>query len=255
MEQSTNSAIVFGEEPLVPGPATRTEYLKLPRDLAALARCFGIMLPAQIERDAATLAFTIECTDRLLDAIPQADRRILFGNAILSYLEGGGRSDDGVTIELAGWLAQLREVAVRHGVSDRFREIVCELLSNSEYMRTTQSHARFVDCAVKEGRLMVEMLLLILKGISTPQFESFMRRLSEPANLGDKLRDAHRDYQHGEIAIQPTWKLRGRLACEMFCRVLCLARFCASNARLMIWGIRSMFTELFWFRFSKSHSH
>jgi len=249
-----HNTVIVDDSWIVSGSSVRREYLKLPGDLAILTSCFSIRLPSQLQRDAAVLAFSIECSDRLLDAIPQADRRVQFGSAILSHLEGGGRSDDGVTVELMGWLAQLREVAERHGVSDQFREIVHELLSNSEQMRTTQSHARFVGCAVKEGRLMVEMLLLILVDISTPQFESFMRKLSEPANLGDKLRDARRDYQCGEIAIQPTWKLRGRLACELFWRVLCLTRFCARNARLMIWGIRSMFTELFWFRFSKSHS-
>jgi hypothetical protein len=254
MGQSTNSGVAIGEELLVPGPTIRKEYLKLPGDLAVLARSFGIALPPQLQRDAAVLAFSIECADRSLDAISQADRRVLFGNAILAHLEGSGCSDDGVTVELAGWLAQLREVIERHQIHGAYYEIVGELLSNSEQMRTTRNHARFVCCAVKEGRLMVQLLLLILEDNSTPQFDSFMRQLSEPANLGDKLRDAHRDYQRGEIAIRPTWKFRARLAWEIFWRVLRLARSCAWDARLMTWGMGSVFTEFFWFRFSRSHS-
>jgi len=281
-----NGAYVIGDEWLVLNAAVRREYLKLPRDLAALTRSFGIALPRQLQHDAAVLAFTIECTDRLLDAIADARGRVRFGTDVLACFrgenapdqlfalcapsggEGGpavagpgervqGQNDSSpdVTPELIGWLAQLREVAERHHVHSQFCEIVRELLCNSEQMRTTQSDARFVECAVNEGRLMVELLLLILAEVSTPSFADFMRRLAGPANLGDKLRDARRDYQRGEIAIRPTWRFRTRLACEMFSRVVRLGRYCAGNARLITWGVGAVFTEFLWFRFSRSHSH
>ncbi|PYJ78681.1 MAG: hypothetical protein DME22_26615 [Verrucomicrobia bacterium] len=157
-----NGAVTTGDELLVPGPAVRREYLKLPGDLAHLTGSFGITLPPQLHRHAAALAFSIECTDRLLDAIPQAQRRARFSADVVSCLRGEKFSNEDITPELAGWLARLSEVAERHGVSVRFREIIRELLSNSEEMRTTRNHARFVDCAVREGRWMVELLLLLL---------------------------------------------------------------------------------------------
>lgn len=297
-----NGASDIGDESLVLNTAVRREYLKLPRDLAALTRSFGIVLPTLLRRDTAVLAFAIECTDRLLDDIPEAGGRGKFSADVLSFFRGenapnqllapcalepqdgpftpsgreggrpvrrrlgeGGRPGEGVqgqnisnpdvTSELIGWLARLKEVAQRHHVHVQFCEIIRELLCNSEQMRTTQSDARFVDCAVNEGQLMVELLLLILADVSTPSFADFMRCFAGPANLGDKLRDARRDYQCGEITIRPTWKFRARLACEMFLRVLRLGPHCACNARLLTWGIRSAFAELFWFRFSRSHSH
>jgi hypothetical protein len=290
-----NGAFAIGDELLVLNTAIRREYLKLPRDLAALTRSFGIVLSPQLQRDTSALAFAIECTDRLLDAIPEAGGRGKFSTDVLSFFRGenalnplfapcalepqegpitpsGGEGGPAVagpgegiqghhglspdlTPELIGWLARLKEVAERHHVHAEFREITCELLCNSEQMRTTQSDSRFVDCAVREGQLMVELLLLILAEVSTPSFADFMRRLAGPANLGDKLRDARCDYQRGEITIRPTWKFRARLACEMSSRVLRLTGFCIGNARLMTWGICSVCTELFWFRFSRSHSH
>ncbi len=102
---------------------------------------------------------------------------------------------------------------------------------------------------------MVELLLLILADVSTPSFGGFMRHLGGPANLVDKLRDAHRDYQCGEIAIRPTLVFRARLLCEAARRILGLVCRYARNWRLASWGMRSLFAELVWFRFSKSHSH
>ena len=250
-----NGAIAIGDGLLVPGPAVRSEYLKLPRDLAALTRSFGIVLPPQLQRDAAVLAFSIECTDRLLDAIPEAGGRGKFSIDVLSRLRAERISNPDVTPELIGWLARLKDVAERHHVHAEFCEIIRELLCNSEQMRITRSGARFVDCAVKEGRLMVELLLLILADVSTASFANFMHRLAGAANLADKLRDARRDFQRGEIAVRPTVSFRARLTCEMVRRTIRLVRVSAANRRLTAWGVRSLFTELIWFRFSKSHSH
>lgn len=250
-----NGATTSAHELLVPGPAVRREYLKLPGDLAVLTGSFGITLPPQLQRDAAALAFSIECTDRLLDAIPQAQRRARFSSAVVSCLRGEKFSNEDLTPELAGWLARLKEISERRRVRDRFGEIVRELLRNCERMRTTRGHHQFVDCAVQEGRWMVELLLLILEDFSTPQFDSFMRQLSGPANLADKLRDARGDFRRGEIAVRPTLSFRARLIYEMFWRTLRLVRISVVNWRLTAWGAQALFTELVWFRFSKSHSH
>ena len=239
---------------LHPGAAVRREYFKLPRDLAALASSFAIALPAQVQGDAAVLTFSIECADRLLDAIPQASRRARFSASVVSCLRGEGFFNDDLTPELAGWLAQLREAAERRRVHGAFCQIVCELLANSEVMRTTPRQGGFIECAVREGRLMVELLLLILADVSTPPFDCFMRRLSEPANLGDKLRDAGRDFRRGEMALRPTLAFRARLVYEILRRTFSLGILYAGHGRLLGWGIQSLFTELIWFRFSKSHS-
>src|SRR3989442_13309394 len=125
---------------LHPGAAVRSEYFKLPRDLAALTSSFGIALPAQVQRDAVVLTFSIECADRLLDAIPQTSRRARFSASVVSCLRGEGFISGDLTPELAWWLAQLREVAERRRVRDAFCQIVRDLLGNSEFMRTTTRH-------------------------------------------------------------------------------------------------------------------
>jgi len=191
----------------------------------------------------------------LLDAIPQARRRARFSASVVSCLRGEGFIKGDLTAELAGWLAQLREVAQRRRVHGAFCGIVRDLLRNSEQMRTARRHAQFVGCAVCEGRLMVELLLLILADVSAPPFDCFMRRLSEPANLSDKLRDAGRDFRRGEMTLRPTLAFRARLVYEILRRIFWLGILYAGHGRLLGWGIQSLFTELIWFRFSKAHSH
>jgi hypothetical protein len=224
----------------------RREYFKLPRDLAILTRCFGIVLPLELQRDVAVLTFAIECTDRLLDAIPEADRRVQFCAAVLRCLRGDTLSNAALTPELASWLDQLREVGERRNIHERLCGLAGELLENSERMRTARDFRGFIDCAAREGRMMVGMLLLILGRVSTARFDLFMRLLSEPANLGDKLRDARRDFRNGEIAIRPTWWFHARLSFEFVKRTARLAPFSFANWRLAEWGIRSLFTELIW---------
>src|SRR2546423_3649057 len=71
------------------GPRTRMEYVRLPRDLAALTNSFGITLPWRAQRDAAILTFCIECADRLLDALPKRGRRERVGVSVGLHLRGG----------------------------------------------------------------------------------------------------------------------------------------------------------------------
>ncbi len=238
-----------------PGAAARPEYFKLTRDLKVLTSSFGIDLPPLLQRDAAVLTFSIECADRLLDAIPLPSRRARFSGSVVSCLRGEDFPQDDLTPELAGWLVQLREVAERRGVHETFCAIVRDLLDNSEWMRSTTRHAEFIECAVREGRLMVELLLLILARATTPPFNRFMRRLSEPANLSDKLRDAGGDFRRGEMSLRPTLGFRARLAWEILRRTFSLGVIYARNRQLLGWGIQSLFTELVWFRSSKAHWH
>jgi hypothetical protein len=249
-----NGAVAIRNDLFVPGPAVRPEYCKLCRDLGVLSRSFGIILPAQLEGDAAALTFSIECADRLLDAIPHADGRARLSAAILSFWQNDDSSNDELTPELVTWLGRLREIAERHAVTDAYHEIIRELLRNSECMRMMQSHREFVACVILEGRLMVELLLLVLAKSSTSRFDSFMRQLSEPANLLDKLRDARRDFARGEIAAKPTLTFRARLMWEMAWRAARLACLAALNWRVLRWAVESLFNELICFPFSKAHS-
>jgi hypothetical protein len=238
---------VPGIEPGAFSAAVRREYFKLPRDLAVLTRSFGIILPLELQRDAAVLTFAIECADRLLDSIPLADRRARFRADVLSCLRRQTFSNEDLTLELVGWLGRLRKVGERRNIHERLCQMADELLDNSECMRTARDHRQFVECALKEGRLMVGMLLLILAGVSTARFDSFMRLLSEPANLGDKLRDARADFRSGEISVEPTWRFHARLSYEFLKRTARLAPFSLLNWRLAGWGVRSLFSELIWF--------
>jgi len=249
-----SGAIAIGTEPLVPGPAIRREYLKLPRDLATLTRSFGITLSPQLQRDAAVLAFSIECADRLLDAIPEVARRARFGAAVRACFQGTEFPHEGVTPELLEWLATLREVAGRHGVSGEFAEIIRDIFKNAEAMRRTDSIEAFVRHAEREGLLMVELLLLIIGEWTTPQFDQFMRHVAAPANLADKLRDARGDFTRGEIKLRPRLGFRLRLSCEIAWRTGALWRLCLGNPRLLQWGLTSLWTELFWFRLARSRS-
>lgn len=229
--------------------AIRREYFRLPHDLGALTRSFGILLPPLLHRDAVVLVFAIECADRFLDDIPEAGARARFGGAILSCL----RREKVATLppELAGRLAQLNKVASRLGATSQVQKIIEEILRNSERLRATRSETRYVACTVKEGRLMADLLLLLLAGHSTPAFDSFMRQLSGPASLVDKLRDVRRDYERGEIALPPTWSFRARLTYAIFRRIVRLGRLHAMNWRLAVWGIQALFAELFWFHWSR----
>jgi hypothetical protein len=236
------------------GPDTRPEYLKLPRYLAALTNSFGITLPWRAQCDAAILTFSIECADRLLDAIPQLACRKQFGVDIVLRLRGVCPSNEQLTPELAGRLARLEEIARRRGVEGKLCEIVAELLRNCEAMRTTCRPSEFAECTAREGRLMVELLLLLIGEWTTREFDAFMRCVAAPANFSDKLRDAARDFQRGEIAIRPTLAFRMGLCWELFWRTLRLLPFCVGDWRLTRWGVQAVFTELIWFRFSKARS-
>jgi hypothetical protein len=226
------------------GPDTRPEYLRLPGDLAVLTKSFGITLPWRAQCDAAILTFSIECADRLLDALPEVACREQFGANILLRLRGGRPANENLNPELAARLAQLEEIVRRRGVRDKFCEVVAEMLRNCEAMRSTRRPSEFAECAALEGRLMVELLLLVIGEWTTPEFDQFMRCVATPASFTDKLRDAARDFQRGEIAIKPTLTFRLGLCWLLFWRTLRLLPFCIGNWRLVRWGVPAMFSEL-----------
>jgi hypothetical protein len=224
------------------GPSVRADYLTLPRDLLELARGFNIELPPERQHDATTLVLAIECVDRILDALPDAAARTQFAANVLAALEGN--PPDSLAAEPRERLFQLHEMIQRRNVSDAFCRITERILRNSEQMRATRSAAFYVLAAVREGRWMVELLLLTLGDSVTPRFRSFMRQVAGAANLGDKLRDARCDFALGELAIKPGLMLHLRLGCGMFWRICALAvRFCAYR-KILAWGLKSLYHEL-----------
>src|SRR5258708_8369716 len=217
-----------------PGTEARREYFRLPHDLAELARGFRIELPPEHRRDAAVLVFSIECVDRVLDSLPEADDRRQFSAAVMALLKGETVANHAVySSEIRQWLAALREIIQRRLITVEFCRVTSALLANCEEIRHTRNPAAFVEGAAREGRLMVELLLLILGNVATPKFTEFMRGVGEPANLGDKLRDARRDFSAGELAIKPGLIFHARLAFEMFRRVFSLAFRFSGRGRVL----------------------
>lgn len=228
-----------------PGAEARREYLRLPGDLAELASGFQVELLQEHYRDAAVLVFSIECVDRVLDSLPEADDRRRFSVAVIALLNGETVANDAVfSPEIRRWLAALREIIQRRRITREFCRVTGTLLANCEEMRHTRNPAAFIEGAAREGRLMVELLLLILGNVATPKFTEFMRGVGEPANLGDKLRDARRDFSAGELAIKPGLIFHARLAYETFRRVFSLAFRFSGRGRVLAWGLKSLFVEL-----------
>ena len=210
-----------------------------------MARGFNLDLPLDRRRDAAILVFAIECVDRILDSLPAPAGRAQFSANVLSSLEGNAAASAHLLpAEVRLRLSQLHEVIHRRNIAGSFCRITRRILRNSERMRNTRCPAFYIESALAEGRWMVELLLLVLGGEVTPRFREFMRQVAGPANLGDKLRDARRDFFSGELAIKPGLVLHLRLGCGMLWRVLALAfRFCAYR-RVLTWGLKSLYHEL-----------
>src|SRR5204863_1183186 len=101
----------------MPSPHLRPEYRKLAADLPLLAAAFAIRLPPRVVRDAAVLAYSMECIDRLLDDLPQSRRRWEFSAAVIRFLTRDTLETQNPDFapELAGWLVRLRSVVDRQG--------------------------------------------------------------------------------------------------------------------------------------------
>src|SRR5262249_61640626 len=85
-------------------------------------------------------------------------------------------------------------------------------LANSERMRKTRDPRAYIACVEEEGRLTVAMMLAIVGPWCSPPFERFLRRVSELANLVDKLIDARGDFARAEMALRPGVRAHARLA-------------------------------------------
>ena len=227
--------------------SVRPEYLKLPADLRVLTRSYGIELSPLDQQDVLTLTLAVECADRWLDAISIRSARTGFSAAILACLgDDNALSGDRSRIppELSHRLDELRRLFARRSIHDRGRHLVGELLRNSEAMRQSRRGRQFVECAVREGQLLVDLLLLVLGLAATRPFARFMRRLAGPANLVDKLRDARRDFAAGELAIRPSLGFRLRLWLGILVRLGPLVSSALRRPRLLAWGLNALPEEL-----------
>lgn len=231
-------------------PHIRSEYRKLAADLPLLAAGFGIRLPSHIVQDAAVLAFSMECIDRLLDDLSQSQRRRDFSAAVMAFLtrEDLEAQNPDFTAELVGWLRCLRAMVERHGVAGPFYQAAREIFINTEVMRSTTNVGCYVACVIREGQLTVELLLLLVGSWCSVGFQDFFRALAGAGNLVDKIRDVRADYRRGELAIPPGLWFRLRLWLKLLRQLPRIARRMPSPVRFLRWGLGYLFPC--WSRFS-----
>lgn len=211
----------------------RPEYVKLADGLPALAREFGEELGAAAAGDVRVFMAALECIDRVLDAVDDAGARARLSRAIVARLDGG----DGASAhhELDGKLRALTAMAARRGIARELARLGERALDNTERMRTARDARQFVDCVRREGRLTVEMALLVaaLDG----ECARFLRGVAELCNLYDKLKDARGDFRRGEMALRPGARLHARLLAATLARVPAAARLHPRLDRFVRWGL------------------
>ena len=178
----------------------RPEYLKLAHGFPALAASFGCAIPAAAQRELVEFTMAMECIDRELDAEANADLRRGLAEAIVAGTVDRPR-------ELADHVARLHVIA-----PPSLWDTAKRALANSERMRRTRDPRAFIACVEEEGRLTVAMMLAIVGPFCSPPLERFLRRVSELANLVDKLIDARADFARGEMALRPGVRVHARLA-------------------------------------------
>ena len=173
------------------------------RDLPGLARAFGCSLSPRSLRDIDFFLQALECIDRVLDPLPDMVRRTTLGRAIVDSVCGSGTlSDAALTPELSRHVDRLREVVTQSERADEFRKFSLLALTNAERMKATRSVREYIARSRREGRLLVELVLLLLPD-AAPRLVAFLRGVAGICNLFDKLTDAGLDYSRGELAIPP----------------------------------------------------
>jgi hypothetical protein len=105
-------------------------------------------------------------------------------------------------------------------------------------MRRTTSPREYAALAVREGELAAEMALLVARDGTSPRFARFFGRLSEVANLVDKIVDAQRDHAKGELAFRPGVSLYFWLGAAFLARLPSLFFLYPRRLRLAFWGLQ-----------------
>jgi hypothetical protein len=214
----------------------RPEYRKLAVDLPVLAESFGCTLPASARADLLVFTLTLECIDRLLDAIADADERARFGEALLAAL-ADERAGEALPSELRAHLDQLRPVLARTGARQRLVALGTDALANTERMRVTRDTGEYLARVRAEGRFTVEMALLFVEPWLSPACRAFLRSVAEMGNLVDKLKDARGDFRRGEMAVAPDVLLHARLLASILKRVPAAAALHPRLLGFVRWGV------------------
>jgi hypothetical protein len=214
--------------------AVRTEYETLARDFPALAAQFGIAVDDALERELVGLMAAFETVDRHVDALADASARLALGRAIVRALRGDVSLDG----ELGARLDQLHAQLRRGGAVDRVAGGVERFFAHSELLRTTTDARVFVQAVLDEAARASEMTLAVAERVATEEFARFFARLSEVANLVDKLHDVRGDRRRGEIAVRAGTRLHARLLLAFVVRCASLLLLAPKPLTLVAWGAR-----------------
>jgi hypothetical protein len=218
----------------------RPEYVKLADGLPSLARQFGCALPAAVARDLREFTLALECIDRVLDDVADAGARARLSRAILDGLDGGGGARVDRSIEDAELVAHVERLAAlvrRRAILPAFRRLGARALDNTERMRTTRDAREFIACVQLEGRLTVELTLLVAGPHLDGDCARFLRGVAELCNLYDKLKDARGDFRRGEMALPPGARLHARLVGALLRRLATAARLHPHLGGFVRWGL------------------
>jgi hypothetical protein len=218
--------------------AVRTEYETLARDFPALAAQFGITVDDALERELVDLMAAFETVDRHVDALDDADARVALGSAIVGALRGDRSMAMAMDGELGARIDELHALFRRDGAVERIAGGVERFFAHSELLRTTTDARVFVQAVLDEAARASEMTLAVAARVATDEFARFFARLSEVANLVDKLHDVRGDRRRGEIAVRAGTRLHAHLLAAFVVRCATLLYLAPKPLRLVAWGAR-----------------
>lgn len=221
----------------------RQEYQRLLLHLRALSAVFGFTLSSSSERNAALLVAAVECVDRFLDQLALPAERAALAARVEAAFESDPPLIDPDADEIACRLAELRELANRSAIPPRFRALTVEVLRNAESMRTTPRVKSLVNHAVREGQMLVELLLLVLTEPVPHGMTAFLRAVAGPANLWDKFLDAPRDHHCGELACRPVRICQAGLLAAFSWQAVPLAAWVLYRPGLAFWGLQGLWSH------------
>ena len=178
-----------------------------------------------------------EAVDRRIDAVDSPAARSRMCVAILDALRADDAIADQLDDELASQLATLRRLTA-HGARARVCACVERFFACSEILRTTRDAAAYVRAVVDEAAPACELTLLVAARAATPEFARCFARLSEVANLVDKLHDVRGDRRRGEIAVRAGARLHAALLGAFVERAARMLLAAPKPLALVAWGAR-----------------
>jgi hypothetical protein len=211
----------------------RTEYERLARDFPALAAQFGLTIDAALADDLVELIGVFEAVDRRIDQIEAAADRAALAAAIVRTLREGTAIDGELDAQLA---ALLRLTA--HGERERVAACVARFFECSEILRNTTDARAFVRAVLDEAAPACELTLLVAARAVDAPFARCFARLSEVANLVDKLHDVRGDRRRGEIVVRAGARLHAALLAAFVDRCARMLWLSPKPLALVAWGAR-----------------